>query len=64
MLNLVLHDGETINRVNENYKLCFSKSDFNLANLETNTTTYVKTQEISTKKLIECHSKLKELNSK
>ena len=29
----------------------FSKSDFNLANLETNTTTYVKTQEISTKKL-------------
>ncbi len=62
---LVLYDGETINRVNEKItNFSFSKSDFNLANLETNTTTYVKTQEISTKKLIECHSKLKELNSK
>ena len=39
----------------------FSKSDFNLQNLETNTTTYIKTQEISTIKLIKCLMKLNNL---
>ena len=34
--------------------ISFSKSDFSLSNLETNTTTYKKTQEISSLKLAEC----------
>jgi len=56
---LVLYEGETINVVNDkvtNFK--FSKSDFNLKNLETNTTTYIKTQEVSSFKLIKCYLKL------
>ena len=60
---LVLYEGETINFVNNkitNFR--FSKSDFNLKNLQTNTTTYVKTQEVSTSKLIKCYLKLKNLN--
>jgi len=60
---LVLYEGETINVLNDkitNFR--FSKSDFNLKNLQTNTTTYVKTQEVSSFKLIKCYLKLK--NSK
>ncbi len=60
---LVLYEGETINFVNNkitNFR--FSKSDFNLKNLQTNTTTYIKTQEVSTSKLIKCYLKLKNLN--
>tara|TARA_B100000963_G_C22554628_1_gene638461 strand:+ start:17 stop:1159 length:1143 start_codon:yes stop_codon:yes gene_type:complete len=60
---LVLYEGETINVVNDkitNFR--FSKSDFNLKNLETNTTTYIKTQEVSTLKLIKCYLKLNNLN--
>ena len=60
---LVLYEGETINFVNNkitNFR--FSKSDFNLKNLQTNTTTYIKTQEVSTSKLIRCYLKLKNLN--
>ena len=60
---LVLYEGETINVVNDkitNFR--FSKSDFNLKNLETNTTTYIKTQEVSTFKLIKCYLKLNNLN--
>ena len=55
---LVLYEGETINVLNDkitNFK--FSKSDFNLKNLETNTTTYVKTQEVSSLNLIKCYLK-------
>jgi len=52
---LILYDGETVssndNKIT-NFK--FSQSDFNLANTETNATTYIKTQETSTKKLINC----------
>ena len=59
---LELYEGETIN-TNEsritNFK--FSKSDFNFQNLETNTTTYIKTQEVSTLKLIKCFLKLENL---
>ena len=58
-----MYEGETINVVNDkvtNFR--FSKSDFNLKNLETNTTTYVKTQEVSTLKLIKCYLKLNNLN--
>ena len=56
---LVLYEGETINVVNDkitNFR--FSKSDFNLKNLETNTTTYKKTQEVSSAKLVNCYFKL------
>ena len=59
---LTLYEGETINVVNNkitNFK--FSKSDFNLQNLETNTTTYIKTQEVSTDKLIKCYMRLNNL---
>ena len=55
----VLYEGETINVINDkitNFR--FSKSDFNLQNFETNTTTYIKTQELSTKKLIKCYLRL------
>ena len=60
---LVLYEGETINFINNkitNFR--FSKSDFNLKNLETNTTTYIKTQEVSTSKLIKCYLKLNNLS--
>ena len=60
---LVLHEGETINFINNkitNFR--FSKSDFNLKNLESNTTTYIKTQEVPTSKLIKCYMKLNNLN--
>ena len=56
---LVLYEGEQINVVNDkitNFR--FSKSDFNLKNLESNTTTYVKTQEVSTSKLFKCYLRL------
>ena len=59
---LVLYEGETINFVNNkitNFR--FSKSDFNLKNLQTNTTTYIKTQEVSSSKLIRCYLKLNDL---
>ena len=52
---LVLYDGETIKGSDKgitNFK--FSKSDFPLNNFETNTTTYIKTQELSTIKLFGC----------
>ena len=52
---LVLYDGETIKGSDKgitNFK--FSKSDFPLNNFETNTTTYIKTQELSTIKLFSC----------
>ena len=52
---LVLYDGETISAKNNkitNFK--FSKSDFSLLNLETNTTTYIKMQEISTLNILKC----------
>ncbi len=59
---LTLYEGETINVINNkitNFK--FSKSDFNLQDLETNTITYIKTQEVSTMKLIKCLMRLNNL---
>ena len=54
---LVLFEGSTItSKNNEVTNFSFSKSDFSLANLESNTTTYKKTQEISSSKLIICIS--------
>ena len=56
---LVLYEGETVNFINDkitNFR--FSKSDFNLKNLEANTITYKKTQEVTTIKLISCYLRL------
>ena len=53
---MVLFDGQTINLNGENEltNISFSKSDFLLSNFESNTTTYKKTQEISSSKLLKC----------
>ena len=52
---LVLYDGATITGKNDKItNFSFSKSDFPLNTLETNTTTYTKTQELATFKLINC----------
>ena len=52
---LVLFNGETITeKNNELTNFSFTKSDFPLNNYETNTTTYKKTQEISSLNLIKC----------
>ncbi len=52
---LVLYQGATItSKDNKITNISFSKSDFSLVNLESNTTTYKKTQEISSTKLIKC----------
>ena len=52
---LVLYNGETITENNnEITNFSFSKSDFPLNNFESNTTTYKKTQELSSLNLIKC----------
>ena len=52
---LVLYDGATITGKNNKItNFSFSKSDFPLNNFDTNTTTYKKTQELSSLNLIEC----------
>ena len=52
---LVLYEGETITNKNDDItNFSFSKSDFSLGNLETNTTTYTKTQEVSTLNILKC----------
>ncbi len=52
---LVLYNGEQLTaKDNQITNINFSKSDFPLQNLETNTTTYKKTQEIETSKLFKC----------
>jgi len=52
---LVLFDGESITeKNNEITNFSFSKSDFPLNNMETNTTTYKKTQELSSINLFKC----------
>ena len=52
---LILYNGKTITlKKNQLTNISFSKSDFSLSNIETNTTTYVKTQELSSTKLYNC----------
>ena len=59
---LVLYDGATITGKNDKINnFSFSKSDFPLNNFKSNTTTYKKTQELSSYKLFKC---LKFLNNK
>ena len=61
---LILFNGATINLNSENEltNISFSKSDFSLSNFETNTTTYKKTQEVSSVKLLVCLKNYYELN--
>ena len=52
---LVLYDGKTINNVNrKTSEFNFSKTDFNISNFSTHSITVQKTQEISTKEIIQC----------
>ena len=56
---LVLYDGHNIKGNDNNLdSFSFSKSDFNLSNLESNTTTYKKTQENTSIDLIRCYQSL------
>ncbi len=56
---LVLFDGQNVKGKDESLDtFSFSKSDFNLSNLESNTTTYKKTQENSSIELIKCLNSL------
>ncbi len=60
---LELYSGETISVINDKItSFKFSKSDFNLSNLEDNTTTYKKTQEVATSDLIKCYHSLMNFN--
>ena len=60
---LILYNGETITTKNDKItNFSFSKSDFSLNNLKTNTTTYIKMQEISTLDIIRCLDFIYELN--
>ena len=60
---LELDSGETISVNGDKIaSFKFSKTDFNLSNLEDNTTTYKKTQEVATLDLIKCYHNLMKLN--
>ena len=60
---LELYSGETISVINNKItSFKFSKSDINLSNLEDNTTTYKKTQEVATVDLIKCYHNLMNFN--
>ena len=60
---LRLLDGETISKVNDDLtNISFSVSDLNLSNSKSNTTTYIKTQELPTFKLIKCVNVLYDFN--
>ena len=62
---LVLNEGATITIKNDDVtNISFSKSDFSLANIDTNTTTYKKTQEISSQNLIICIKNFYQLEKK
>ena len=59
---LKLYNGETISIINNRTtRFKFSKSDFNFQNLKSNSTTYIKTQEVRTDKLIQCFLKLENI---
>ena len=54
-----LFNGETISVINNKItNLKFKRSYLNLSNIETNTTTYRKTQEVSTLDLIKCYKNI------
>ena len=52
---LVLYNGKTINNINgENSEFQFSKTDFNISKFSTQSITHKKTQETSTRDLMQC----------
>jgi len=52
---LILYNGKTINNINgKSSEFDFSKTDFNISNFSTQSITHQKTQEASTKNLIQC----------
>jgi len=52
---LRLLDGQTISKVNNEFtNISFAQSDLNLSNSKSNTTTYKKTQELSSLNLVKC----------
>ena len=60
---LVLFDGErVINKKNRVTNISFSKSDFLLSNLETNTMTHQKNQEMITSDVLSCIASLNKIN--
>ena len=60
---LVLFDGENIIvKNNEITNIGFSKFNLNLSNTKTNTTTYIKTQELATLNLLRCVNKINKVN--
>ncbi len=60
---LVLFQGETINGKGDSItKLKFSRSEFPLNDIVTNTTTYKKTQELSTFNLLKCMKKINQIS--
>ncbi len=62
---LVLYDGENIKGKKDNLNtFSFSKSDFNLSNLDSNTITHKKTQQNSTMDLFQCYQNLTNKNFK
>jgi len=62
---LVLLDGEQLtSKNNQITNISFTKSDFPLKNIETNTTTYKKTQELSSYNLLKCINYIYILKSK
>ena len=62
---LILLDGEQLtSKNNQITNISFTKSDFPLKNIKTNTTTYKKTQELSSYKLLECINYIHILKSK
>ena len=62
---LVLYDGKTITKQNERIsQFKFTKTDFNLSQIETRTTRTIKTQENSTKYLIACAVHLNKIKDK
>ena len=60
---LILYDGETTRNVNQKLtNFNFSKSDFLLANLDANTVTHPKTQQMNTMDILLCVSRLYKLS--
>jgi len=61
---LVLYDGTTFNKINNKItNFTFSKSDYNLNNLSSNTITLTKTQELSSIEIFNCLKKLSKLEN-
>ena len=62
---MVLYDGKTINNINGKIsEFKFAKTDFNISKFSSTTTTSTKTQENSTKELLECLFVLRKIEDK